>query len=83
MTVGSPYSAALERDLAELVALQDATLDGVTSATVVLHSARQYEQLLQDQRVYLIDLSLEGASRANPQADIVMDDLYWALMGWE
>lgn len=83
VTVGSSYSATLAEDLAGLVALQDATLDGVTSATVVVHSAGLYRELSQDARVYLIDLSIEAARRADPDVDVVMNDLYWVLMGWE
>jgi hypothetical protein len=83
VTVGTAYSAALKAELKELAELQDATVDGVVSATVIVDSSNEYEELSRDSRVYLIDLSAAVALRENPGADLILNDVYWELMGWE
>jgi hypothetical protein len=55
----------------------------VVSATVIIDSSKEYEELSRDSRVYLIDLSAAVALRENPGADLILNDVYWELMGWE
>lgn len=42
-----------------------------------------YQSLAADERIYLIDLSLQLWKNAHPDQPALLNDLYWRLAGWE
>lgn len=81
-SLGGPADAALEAWLDVSVADTGEELLGIVSARVVVDFPA-LERVRADDRVYLVDLSLEHYARSNRMAsDIVMNDVFWTLAGW-
>lgn len=84
LTVGDVYHPGYSQSFAALEADHGVTQMGVTSAEVVVPNATVLQAAFNMPDVWLIDLSLEQVGRAHPElTDVVMNDLYWKLAGWE
>jgi hypothetical protein len=83
-TFGSPYDEAVFASLEEMATRADANLLGVVSAEARIPDRKTLNRVQRDDRVFLVDLALEHAQRSHPkERDLVMNDLYWTLAGWE
>jgi hypothetical protein len=56
---------------------------GVTAAEVRVPNRAVFDAVAAAPDVYLVDLGVEQARRTSGSKDIVMNDLYWYLAGWE
>jgi hypothetical protein len=57
---------------------------GVVAAEVVVADEGVLARVNAFAEVWLVDLSLEQIGRSRPElADVVMNDLYWRLAGWD
>ncbi|MBA3877730.1 MAG: hypothetical protein C0498_12555 [Anaerolinea sp.] len=59
------------------------TLQGVVSAEITIADAGRLRLLQDDPRVFLVDLSIEQVRRSSGLRDVVQNDVYWNLAGWE
>jgi hypothetical protein len=82
-TVFAPSGPELATTLDYLFKDADADMLGTISANVVVPNSKVLTSITSDPDVYLVDLSLEQAMRAQPNhKDFVMNDVYWELAGW-
>lgn len=82
-TAFAAYSASFGQTLDALFAEAGSAMLGITAATVEVSSADVLTRAEADPDVYVVDLALEQARRANKGThDFVMNDLYWRLAGW-
>ncbi len=82
-TLGSPMDDATAAWIRDAAAETGERLLGITSAQVVV-DASSLRNALDDPLVYLVDLSIEHFGRGHADKDdIVMNDVYWAVAGWE
>ena len=73
----------MESDLVSLFEETSTQMLGIVSATVEVASPDALAAVQGDPDVYLVDLAVEQAYRADHgRADVVMNDLYWQLAGW-
>jgi hypothetical protein len=83
-TFGSPYDASAYASLEEMASTVGASLLGVVSAEARIPDRKTLNRVQRDSRVFLVDLAVEHAHRSHPrERDLVMNDLYWTLAGWE
>lgn len=82
-TAFTPYATNFGQSLETLFADAGSAMLGITALTVEVSSANVLTRVGADPDVYVVDLALEQASRANPDNhDFVMNDLFWHLAGW-
>jgi hypothetical protein len=57
---------------------------GIVAAVVTVPDAAALERLQRSANVYLVDLSISDYIRHNPDVtDVVQNDVYWNLAGWD
>ena len=82
-SLGGPRESATEAWLESEASARGEQLLGVVSAQVIVdeHALRNAAA---DDAVFLVDLSLEDYGRGHrADKDVSMNDLYWALAGWD
>jgi hypothetical protein len=69
--------------MSALAAEESTTMLGIT-AKVIVQDAQSLTALLAHPDVYLIDMSEEHLRRSQSRVtDVVVNDAYWDLAGWE
>jgi hypothetical protein len=82
-TIGTAYGDTAFVQMEGLAAEYGLTLQGVVSAEITIADAGRLRLLQDDPRVFLVDLSIEQVRRSSGLRDVVQNDVYWNLAGWE
>lgn len=83
-TYRSAYAPSVWHDMATLAAEESAQMLGVISADVLIPSSKSLSAALAHPDVYLVDVTAEQVWRASDRVqDVVTNDVYWELAGWE
>jgi hypothetical protein len=76
------YSTAAWSEMEALEAELSVSFLGITAAQVLVKDRATWDAASGDERVFLVDLSIEQVRRETKSTDVVMNDLYWDLAGW-